>query len=330
MSIHSGSRIGGAFLTNVIKITLPTPFKVGPVNVYVLKGQTLTLIDTGPKFWDTWQVFKKELQHYNLQLKDFDQIVLTHFHPDHVGLVGEILERNPVPVYCHPSSVPYLERDQPFLASREHFIQLLYLRNGVPNELITRLKEMENDLHQYDVPVQTNGRLVEGDRLPGEENWKVIETPGHSPDHISLYHMTDQVLIGGDHIIKHISSNAFVEPAYGTIERPRSLLVYREALKKLLEYPIKKVYAGHGEEVYEVHELILNRIRKQEERAKHIYGLLQEISTAYEISKKMFPHLYEKELPLTMSEVIGHIDLLVEYEKVRLKEQDGIFHYVLS
>lgn len=320
-------------LTAVIKITLPTPFKVGPVNVYVIKGNTLTLIDTGPKFWDTWQMLKKELEHHKLQITDFDQIVLTHYHTDHVGLIGEILERNPVPVYCHPLARPYVERNQQFLTSRDEFIHSLYLRHGVPIDLITRLKEMERDLHQYEYedPVQVHGSLREGELLPGEEDWQVIETPGHSPDHISLYHARSQELIGGDHLIKHISSNAFVEPAYGTIERPRSLIVYQQALKKLFQYPIHKVYSGHGEEVYEVHDLILNRLQKQEDRAEQIYRLLQqEDMTAFEISKKMFPHLYEKELPLTMSEVIGHLDLLVEYEKLRLDEYDGIFHFVLS
>jgi glyoxylase-like metal-dependent hydrolase (beta-lactamase superfamily II) len=161
--------------------------------------------------------------------------------------------------------------------------------------------------------------------LPEETGWRIIETPGHAPDHISLYHQESRILIGGDHLIKNISSNAFIEPGYGTIDRPRSLVVYRNALLKLLTLPLDLVYAGHGEEIYDAHDLIKERIRKQDERAEGLLPLIKQGLNAFEMSKALFPHLYLKELPLTMSEVVGHLDLLVEQRKIKMERNGDRF-----
>lgn len=307
---------------------LPTPFKVGPVNVYLIKGDALTLVDTGPKDMNTWKALQYELMKKDLRIKDIDQLVLTHYHTDHVGLTEEILEDKPMPIYSHPKAAPYLERESRFMQMRDAHFTTLFSLHGVPTPLLKVLYDIEAYLHQYDVPVKVNHFLQEGDSLPGYKDWEIIETPGHSPDHISLYNRSTYELIGGDHIIKHISSNALVEPGYGSIERPRALVVYQEALEKLLKHTIQVVYSGHGEEVYDAHTLIRNRVTKQRERADQILSLLEERITSFELSQKLFPHLYVKELPLTMSEIIGHIDLLVEQGRLAIEREEErfIFH----
>ncbi len=312
-------------LSSIIKMVVPTPFNVGPVNIYLIKGDALTLIDTGPRHMETWKIVQMEFKKLHLQIRDIDQIILTHHHTDHVGLVEEILDQKVVPVYSHPKAAPYLERDHEYMQMREEYFTILYRLHGVPLQLLAKLKEVETYLRQFEAPVKVNHFLQEGDRLPGHDGWEIIETPGHSPDHISLYRHSTSEMIGGDHIIKHISSNAFVEPGYGSIERPRALVVYQQALEKLLKYTISVVYAGHGEEVYDVHSLIKKRVKKQAERADHIYSLINTEISSFELSQNLFPHLYLKELPLTMSEVIGHIDLLVEQGRLTIEREEERF-----
>lgn len=314
-------------MSSITKLVLPTPFRVGPVNTYIIKADAVTLVDTGPKVMDTWKELLKQLEHHGLRIQNIDQIVLTHQHTDHVGLVNEIKQIKDIPVYSHHNSIPYLVRDPAFTAMREQFFTDLYSLHGVSHELLIKLKETENYLRKFDEPIDVDGLIEEGDPLPGSDGWTVIETPGHSPDHLSLYDRTHARLIGGDHIIAHISSNAFVEPLYGTLERPKALVVYQQALARLLELPISTVYAGHGEEIYDVHTLINNRIRKQEERAQQLYSMLEPSLSAFALSEKLFPHLYVKELPLTMSEVIGHIDLLVERGKLKVEREEHRFVY---
>lgn len=311
----------------ITKMTLPTPFKVGDVNVYLLEGDGLTLVDTGPMTEETWKALKESFKRNKRSLKDIDQIVLTHHHMDHVGLVNQILEEKEVPVYAHESAIPYLKKDRTFMQEREEYFISLYRKHGVPEDLLIRAKEILRYLDQFTTPIDSISTLKEGDKLPGEDAFEILYTPGHAPDHISLYDRTRLILIGGDHLIKHISSNAFVEPVYGTLERPRSLLVYREALKKVMKLPLRLVYAGHGEEITEAKELIADRLLKQEQRAEAILHAMGSNKNAFLLTKEIFPKLYLKELSLTMSEVLGHIDLLLENEDVEIRDEEGIYTF---
>ncbi|WP_028987762.1 MBL fold metallo-hydrolase [Thermicanus aegyptius] len=311
----------------ITKITLPTPFKVGDVNVYLLEGDSLTLIDTGPKTEETWRTLREALKKHRRRLKDLDQIFLTHHHMDHVGLVNEILEEKEIPVYAHEAGIPYLTKEKGFMEEREGFFVSLYRKHGVPEEMLKQAREILRYLDQFTAPIHGVIPVKEGDRLPGEKHFEILHTPGHAPDHLSLYDRTHLIMIAGDHLIKHISSNAFVEPVYGTVERPRSLLVYREALKKVMSLPIRLLYSGHGEEVTHVRELIEERLRKQEARAEAILNAMKKAKTAFLISKEIFPNLYLKELSLTMSEVLGHMDLLWEKEEIDMREEGGIFSF---
>lgn len=315
-------------MSSIIKLVLPTPFTVGPVNVYLIKGNALTLVDTGPKDMNTWKALQYELMKNDLRIKDIDQLVLTHYHTDHVGLSEEILQDKEIPIYSHPKAALYLARDSHFMQMREAYFTSLYSLHGVPFPLLKKLQDIEDYLRQYDVPIKVTHFLQEGDYLPGDDNWDIVETPGHSPDHISLYNHATYEMIGGDHLINHISSNAFVEPGYGSVERPRALVVYQQALNKLLDYTIRVVYSGHGEEIFDAHSLIKSRVTKQQERADQILSILDQNITSFELSQKLFPHLYLKELPLTMSEIIGHIDLLVEQGRLGIEKMGErfIFH----
>lgn len=314
-------------MIKITKITLPTPFKVGDVNVYLLEGEGLTLVDTGPKTEETWNRLKEALKRVRRNVRDLDQILLTHHHMDHVGLVNEILEEKEIPVYAHSSALPYLRKEEGFMRAREEYFANLYRKHGVPEEMLVRAREILQYLDQFTTPIERAQTLEEGDLLPGEGGFEIFHTPGHAPDHISLYDRTHLIFIGGDHLIKHISSNAFVEPVYGPPERPRSLLVYRESLRKVQKLPIRIAYSGHGEEITEVKELITDRLKKQEARAEAIFRAIPKANNAFLLSMEIFPRLYLKELSLTMSEVLGHIDLLIEKEEIEMRNEGGIYTF---
>ena len=95
--------------------------------------------------------------------------------------------------------------------------------------------------------------------------------------------------------------------------RPRSLLQYNDSLKRFLTLPVDIIYSGHGDEVRNVHALIESRLVKQRERAMKVLAMMDGGSrTIFELTRELFPTVYEKELGLTLSETIGQTDYLVD------------------
>lgn len=312
--------------TEVITLTLPTPFRVGPVHAYVLVGEKKVLYDTGPLTDEAWEALSAGLKAHGLTIRALDALVLSHHHMDHVGLAGRILREKDMPVYMHAKGLPYVQHAPDFMEARKTFLSDLYRASGVPEPLIQAAQEIQAYYQHFTEPIKDVIVVGEGS-IPELPDWEVLHVPGHAPDQIALYDRTNGRMIGADHLIQHISSNAFVEPDYGTIQRPKSLLVYREYLKRWLKLPITIVWSGHGEVVTEPYALIETRLKQQEERAKHMLALLEGAPSAFEISKKVFPKLYEKEMPLVISEVVGHLDWLVEEGHAVLEENRGRLYY---
>lgn len=309
-------------------ISLPTPFIVGPVNIYLIKGDALTLVDTGPKTREAKETLVHFLKKHGLSANDVDQIVLTHHHPDHVGLIEDVFPK--AKIVGHKKCQPWLQKKEQFLSYVESYIEIFYRQHGVPEKMIEEMI-LKNRYYLSFTGNRGLDRFVsDGDKIEGLTGWTVVETPGHAQSHICLYNEKDHLLIGGDHIIDHISSNALLEPPIEkSEERPKTLLQYRASLEKCLQLQVKKVYSGHGVPVESINELIELRFKETEEKINRLIGLLSnEEMTSFELCKKYFAHIYKKEPTLTMSEIIGHLDLMVERGNVKLADRDGqIFYY---
>src|SRR5688500_20014664 len=74
----------------VIPISLPTPFYIGPVNVYLIAEDPITIIDTGPKTKATVDALREGLRATGFRVSDIRRIVLTHAHEDHCGLAKSL------------------------------------------------------------------------------------------------------------------------------------------------------------------------------------------------------------------------------------------------
>ncbi len=309
----------------IMKIELPTPFAVGDVNVYLIKGEKLTLIDVGPNTDDAWVELEKSVRDHGFMMSEIDQIVLTHHHPDHVGLLDRF--RPNIEIYAHPFSQRWMYRTEAFWKQHDEFFQSLFLEAGltVTDRLLT---EMRRSL-LLSCQREATAFLEAGDFIPGLTGWEVLETPGHAMGHLSFFRRSDGILIGGDLLLEKITPNPLLEPPIiqgGT--RPKPLLQYIETLNRLLELPISKVYTGHGNEVENVHELIESTLLRQRVRAAKVKNMLSTGSkNTYELCKELFPQAYKKELGLTMSETIGQIDYLLDQNEIVYDLCDGQFLY---
>jgi glyoxylase-like metal-dependent hydrolase (beta-lactamase superfamily II) len=142
------------------------------------------------------------------------------------------------------------------------------------------------------------------------------------------------VLIGGDHLIGHISSNPLIsrplggrsgEPGDG---RPRALMTYLRSLTETRNMPIEVVLPGHGEPVTDHANLIDERFALHERRAAKIGGLIADRPlTAYEIAQSLWGNVAVTQAYLTLSEVLGHVDLLLDRGAIKESEVGGVIRY---
>lgn len=319
-------------IEQVIQIELPTRFAVGPVNVYLIQSEKLTLVDTSPKHEENWELLNQALREHGYSIQDIEQVVLTHHHADHVGLLERILEANPVPVYGHPNCRPWIRQDPEFYQWHQAFFAKFYQELGVPFKLLREFQAFQKVMEKVSCRADLTGELIEGTPIPGLPEWRIIETKGHAQSHISLFRERDGLLIAGDHVIKHISSNALLEPPQRPgAPRVKPLLQYMENLRKCAELPVTLTLSGHGQAVKDLPALVEQRLEKIEERAGRIKEILAEgAETAFEVVQALFPDKYEKEIGLTVSEVVGHLDLLLARGEIREEKKNGILIYRLA
>jgi glyoxylase-like metal-dependent hydrolase (beta-lactamase superfamily II) len=310
----------------IAKITLPTPFPVGDVNAYLVKGERLTLVDTGVKTEESWNALTKQMAELDLSPNDIEQVILTHHHPDHAGMLDFFPDS--LEVYGHPLNERWIHPTEAFFKEQEAFFNEQFREFGLPEEYFPFLSKLRKTL-KYSCNRSLTGHLVEGMNPPGLSEWQVLETPGHAQSQIALFRKKDGILIGGDLILAHISPNPLLEPpAPGESERPKPQLQHNDSMKKLLSYPIRLVYTGHSKEVFQLNELIELRLLHQHERAMKVKNWLKEEQlTVFEICKRLFPSVYQREPLLTISETVAQLDYLASIGEISSKHSQPVLYH---
>jgi glyoxylase-like metal-dependent hydrolase (beta-lactamase superfamily II) len=162
----------------------------------------------------------------------------------------------------------------------------------------------------------------------------VLHRPGHSPSDTVFHDERRKLLIAGDHLLAHISSNPLLalpleaEAGYEG-PRPQALVTYLASLQATRAMPLELVLGGHGEPVVDHEQLIDERLRLHERRAERIYRLIaQRPRSAYEMAYEMWGNVAVTQAYLTISEVLGHVDLLLGAGRVREREAAGVVRFV--
>jgi glyoxylase-like metal-dependent hydrolase (beta-lactamase superfamily II) len=162
--------------------------------------------------------------------------------------------------------------------------------------------------------------LQDGEELRfGGRTLEVPHRPGHSPSDTVFWDAERKILLCGDHLIAHISSNPLISrPLDGSDERPHALMIYMDSLRLTRELPAEILLPGHGEPITDHRSLIDERFELHRRRAEKIQGLIVERPrSAYEIAQELWGNVAVTQAFLTLSEVLGHVDLLAAEGRVR-------------
>lgn len=313
----------------VVSLAIPTSFQIGDVNVYLLEGKKLTLVDTGPNTEESWEALLKGIESAGYRLSDLQQIILTHFHEDHTGLAYRLKEETGATILAHPDTAVWLKNDPSFVDWRNRFFQAMYKQAGLTDEQLKKVMWTYEALSKYGHPCEVDEMLADGEYLASHPEWQVIYTPGHSQTQFSLYRAADQTMLLADHLIAHVSPNAFLEPTVRPEEeRVKPLIQYRSELRKLQQMPIKTGLSGHGVPIFDHVELIDRRFESMERRANTIFNLLleKEEQTTVQLALQLFPKHIDQ-LPLILSETLGHLDWMEAEGRIQKTSRDGVDWY---
>ncbi|HEY8559019.1 MAG TPA: MBL fold metallo-hydrolase [Pyrinomonadaceae bacterium] len=310
----------------IVPLSVPTPFYVGDVNVYLIKEDPLTLIDVGPKTKEAADALRSKLRREGIDFRDIRRIVLTHAHEDHCGLAKQVRDAaQNAEIFVHGWETGHLFGR---LARDEH--RKLMTRAGVPDAVFHDMQSLYADISLL-TDALADGEftaLRDEQDLEFESGFlKVLHTPGHTPGSCSFVREANRTIICGDCVLKRITPNPTLAPdPFDKEKRFKSLAEYLVSLAKIRSYSPTLLYGGHGEPIQDFEEIFNRYVRAIDERQRHVISLVTKTgATAFEVAQTLFPNAIAQDVHryLAISEAIAHLDYAEGERKIAVEIKNG-------
>ena len=320
--------MSGLAALGVHRVPVPVPFAEagGPSNVYVIEedGGGLALFDAGIGTREGRDALLSGFRALGRSLGEVRRIFVSHGHIDHYGYARAAQEESGAPVYAH-------RRDHDKLTGRDRTAQRLDLyaayldRLGAPRELLGHVRVHWQDLGRMARPVEHVESIADGMRLRfARFSAEVLHLPGHTPGLVCLWAADQGVLFSDDHLLERVSPNPLLDLEGRAEPTHRALVEYVRSARRARELPARLIAPGHGEP-FTGHVGIIDRLLAfYEKRQARLLELLAEgPQTPARLAPRVFPHARPSQLYLTLSEVMGNLEVLEERGCVRREERSG-------
>jgi glyoxylase-like metal-dependent hydrolase (beta-lactamase superfamily II) len=303
----------------VVRITFALPLGIDHVHAYLLPaddGGTI-LVDTGlglPGFEQRWGEILE-------QTGAPERIVITHFHPDHVGAAAIVAGLTDAPVHQGVLDYEYCRRawtDEAAERSEAHLVE-----HGTPPEEAATVRAQQERLTAF-VHYQPDPEPLEPGQTIG--GWEVLHLPGHADGHLAL--VRDGVLIAGDALLGGITPNVGLWPA----SAPDPLNDYLGSLTRIAELDPRLALPGHGERILDPAGRAREIAEHHDDRLVRTVAELGEAPrSGYDVSRALFPDALAPSLRrFAVAETLAHLEHLVQAGPVQRVTQDNRIAYAVS
>lgn len=304
-------------------IRMPLPFALDHINVWLLRDQIdgrdgWTLVDCGvakPEVKALWEeIFSNALEGLPIL-----RVIVTHMHPDHVGLAGWICERWDAPLWMTMTDYyvarlwaqPVTNGQAPGGPNGESAVAH-FSRHGLRDaDSLEQIRQRANYYPSLVVPVPaTYRRLLDGDRfMVGGREWRMITGYGHAPEHASLYCEAARVLISGDMVLPRISTNVSV---FDYEPEANPLPLYLKSLDRFDDLPDDTlILPSHGKPFRGLHERISQQHAHHAERLEEVVQACAEPLSAADVVPVLFRRKLDlHQLTFAMGEALAHLHAL--------------------
>ena len=312
----------------VHRVPVPVPFPEagGPANVYAIEedGGGLALFDAGIGTREGRDALLAGFRTLGRSLGEVRRIFISHGHIDHYGYARAAQEESGAPVYAQP-------RDHDKLLGRDRSAQRLELyaayldRLGAPRELLGHVRVHWQDVGRMARPLERVEPIDEGTRLRfAHFSAEVLHLPGHTPGLVCLWAKDAGVLFSDDHLLERVSPNPLLDLEGRAEPTHRALVEYVRSARRARELPARLIAPGHGEPFSGHVEIIDRLLAFYEKRQARILDLLADgPQTPAQLAPRVFPHAKPSQLYLTLSEVMGNLEVLEDRGRVRREERKG-------
>lgn len=310
-----------------VQITMSFPLRW--VNSYILTGPDgkVSIIDPGPRTAETEQEWHEALAGLGLTFQHIHQIVLTHHHPDHLGLSGWMQQMSGAPVRMSARSQQEADYMWGTEASIGETLPEYYLLHGMPQHKTVEVKEHMKTFISQITPLPEVTIIADGETVHmGGKAWVAVETGGHAPGHLSFYAPESREILCGDAVLPQISPNISLQPGSDT----EPLLSYLDGLRRLSTFTVERAYPGHRNPFTRFTERTIELLAHHEERLGKLTERMQEgPAHAYDICLHLFgDRLGTHQLRFAMSETLAHLQELIRRGLAgQVQQADGIIYF---
>jgi len=322
-------------LDSIYKIEIPLPRNpLKSVNDYLIKdGRKSILIDTAMNMQECSAALMDALHSLDIDFQNLD-LIITHMHADHAGLLGLIkeLSQNKAKIYMSEVDGHILNNPSIWDEMFEIFKQ-----NGFPEEFLGKaiLKHPGNMFSH-----KGNFSFIpskEGDTISiNNYNLTFISTPGHTQGHMCIYEKANKILFSGDHILNDITPIISIE----TMGDTNPLDNYIQNLKKISNYEIELVLPAHRRIITDINKRINELIRHHNERLEELVDILKsnkKAMSAYEVASQMswdINYRTWEDFPIAQKwfatgEAASHLEYLYQKSEIEKKTHNSKIYYYI-
>jgi len=306
-------------------LRMPLPMALDHINLWLIEdGPGWTLIDTGLYSGLSRKLWRSVLDE-RLDGRPLTRIICTHFHPDHVGMAGWLVEKTGAEFWM--AREEWLYARVLSIDTGDHFTDAMvkyYHRAGGSPEYLAKLRERGAFFSGIvsEVP-RSIQRIRDGDAIKIDGvGWRVVVGNGHAPEHACLLSEELGLFISGDIVLPRISPHIGV---YADEPDGNPLRDYLETLERFRALPNDAiVLPSHNEPFRGLHERLSELQQHHKARLDDFTTACATPATALNVAKQVFARrLDSAQLGFAIAETVAHLNYLIAEQKVSRRADDG-------